>query len=84
MCFFARRAPFISAEEDDPLAIIEKKPEKKKVDEEMVDRIVAETQAQKPLKERIYDKVTIPVWALDVLIAGLVIALVCVMIFGRG
>ena len=66
------------------MAIIEKKPEKKKVDEEMVDRIVAETQAQKPLKERIYDKVTIPVWALDVLIAGLVIALVCVMIFGRG
>lgn len=66
------------------MAIIEKKPEKKKVDEEMVDRIVAETQAQKPLKERIYDKVTLPVWALDVLIAGLVIALVCVMIFGRG
>ena len=66
------------------MAIIEKKPEKKKVDEEMVDRIVAETQAQKPLKERIYDKVTLPVWALDVLIACLVIALVCVMIFGRG
>ena len=66
------------------MAIIEKTPEKKKVDEEMVDRIVAETQAQKPLKERIYDKVTLPVWALDVLIAGLVIALVCVMIFGRG
>ena len=66
------------------MAIIEKKPEKKKVDEEMVDRIVAETQTQKPLKERIYDKVTLPVWALDVLIAGLVIALVCVMIFGRG
>ena len=66
------------------MAIIEKKPEKKTVDEEMVDRIVAETQAQKPLKERIYDKVTLPVWALDVLIAGLVIALVCVMIFGRG
>ena len=66
------------------MAIIEKKPEKKKVDEEMVDRIVAQTQAQKPLKERIYDKVTMPVWALDVLIAGLVIALVCVMIFGRG
>ena len=66
------------------MAIIEKKPEKKKVDEEMVDRIVAETQAQKPLKERIYDKVTLPVWALDVIIAGLVIALVCVMIFGRG
>lgn len=66
------------------MAIIEKKPEKKKVDEEMVDRIVAETQAQKPLKERIYDKVTMPVWALDVLIGVLVVALVCVMIFGRG
>jgi len=76
--------PLFGNQEDNPLAIIEKKPEKKKVDEEMVDRIVAETQAQKPLKERIYDKVTLPVWALDVIIAGLVIALVCVMIFGRG
>ena len=66
------------------MAIIEKKPGKREIDEEMVDRIVAEAQRQKPLKERIYDKVTIPVWALDVLIAGLVIALVCVMIFGRG
>ena len=71
-------------QEEYPLAIVEKKPEKKKVDEEMVDRIVAETQQQKPLKERIYDKVTIPVWALDVLIAVLVAALVAVMIFGRG
>ena len=65
------------------MAIIEKKPGKRQVDEEMVDRIVAEAQKQKPLKERIYDKVTIPVWALDVLIGVLVIALVCVMIFGR-
>ena len=76
--------PLAAEQEGYPLAIIEKKPEKKKVDEEMVDRIVAETQAQKPLKERIYDKVTMPVWALDVLIGVLVIALVCVMIFGRG
>ena len=66
------------------MAIIEKKPGKQKVDEEMVDRIVAEAQRQKPLKERIYDKVTIPVWALDVLIGGLVVALVAVIIFGRG
>ena len=66
------------------MAIIEKKPEKRKVDEEMVDRVVAETQAQKPLKERIYDKVTMPVWALDILIGVLAAALVCVMIFGRG
>ena len=66
------------------MAIVEKKPEKQKVDEEMVDRIVAEAQRQKPLKERIYDKVTIPVWALDVLIGALVLALVAVIIFGRG
>ena len=66
------------------MAIIEKKPEKNKVDEEMVDRIVAEAQRQKPLKERIYDKVTIPVWALDVLIGALALALVAVIIFGRG
>ena len=66
------------------MAIIEKKPGKQKVDEEMVDRIVAEAQRQKPLKERIYDKVTIPVWALDVLIGALVVALAAVIIFGRG
>ena len=66
------------------MAILEKKPGKKQVDEAMVDRIVEETQKQKNFKERMYDKVTLPVWALDVLIAGLVIALVCVMIFGRG
>ena len=66
------------------MAIIEKKPEKQKVDEEMVDRIVAEAQRQKPLKERIYDKVTIPVWALDVLIGALVLVLAAVIIFGRG
>ena len=50
----------------------------------MVDRIVAEAQRQKPLKERVYDKVTIPVWALDVLIGVLVVVLAAVIIFGRG
>ena len=65
------------------MAIIEKKPGKKKIDEEMVDRIVEETKQRKNLKEQIYDKINIPVWALDVLIAVLVAALVAVMIFGR-
>ena len=67
-----------------PLAIIEKKPGKRKVDEEMVDRIVEETMKRKNLKEQIYDKITMPVWALDVLIAALVAALLLVIIFGRG
>ena len=65
------------------MAIIEKKPGKKKIDEEMVDRIVEETKQRKNLKEQIYDKINIPVWVLDVLIAGLGAALVAVMIFGR-
>ncbi|MGN0774217.1 MAG: hypothetical protein ACI4MP_10580 [Candidatus Ventricola sp.] len=65
------------------MAIIEKKPGKKKIDEEMVDRIVEETKQRKNLKEQIYDKINIPVWALDVVIAVLVAALVAVMIFGR-
>ena len=62
---------------------MEKKPGKKKIDEEMVDRIVEETKQRKNLKEQIYDKINIPVWVLDVLIAVLVAALVAVMIFGR-
>ena len=66
------------------MAIIEKKPGKKQIDEEMVDRIVEETKKQKNLKEQIYDKINLPVWVLDVIIALLVIGFVAVIIFGRG
>ena len=66
------------------MAKLEKKPGKKQIDEEMIDRIVEETQKQKNFKERMYDKVTIPVWALDILIVALFAALALVMIFGRG
>ena len=66
------------------MAIIEKKPGKKEIDEEMVDRIVEETKKQKNLKEQIYDKINLPVWVLDVVIALLVIGFVAVIIFGRG
>lgn len=63
----------------------DKKQEKKqeKIDEEMVDRIVKETQQQKGLKEQIYDKINIPVWALDILIAVLIAAFFAVVILGR-
>ena len=47
-------------------------------------RIVEETKQRKNLKEQIYDKITLPVWALDVLIVLLVAALALVIIFGRG
>ena len=66
------------------MAIIEKKPGKKPVDEKMVDRIVEETKHRKNLKEQIYDKINLPVWVLDVVIALLVIGFVAVIIFGRG
>ena len=66
------------------LAIIEKKDKKKEIDEAMVDRIVEETKKQKNLKEQIYDKINVPVWALDVLIVVLVVALLLVIVFGRG
>ena len=66
------------------MAIIEKKPGKKQIYEEMVDRIVEETKQRKNLKEQIYDKITIPVWALDILIVLLIAALALVIIFGRG
>ena len=65
------------------MAIVEKKSGKKQIDEEMVDRIVEETKQRKNLKEEIYDKINIPVWVLDVLIAVLVAALGAVLIFGR-
>ena len=66
------------------LAIIEKKDKKKEIAEAMVDRIVEETKKQKNLKEQIYDKINVPVWALDVLIVVLVAALLLVIVFGRG
>lgn len=66
------------------MAIIEKKPGKKEIDEEMVDRIVEETKKQKNLKEQIYDKINLPVWVLDVVIVLLVVGFVAVIILGRG
>ena len=66
------------------MAIIEKKPGKKQIDEEMVDRIVEETKKQKNLKEQIYDKINLPVWVLDIVIVLLVIGFVAVIILGRG
>ena len=66
------------------MATIEKKPGKKQIDEAMVDRIVEETKQRKNLKEQVYDKINVPVWALDILIIGLVVALVAVIILGRG
>ena len=66
------------------LAIIEKKDKKKEIDEAMVDRIVEETKKQKNLKEQIYDKINLPVWVLDIVIALLVIGFIAVIIFGRG
>lgn len=65
------------------MAIIEKKPGKKEIDEEMVDRIVEETKKQKNLKEQIYDKINLPVWVLDIVIALLIIGFIAVIIFGR-
>ena len=65
------------------MAIIEKKPGKREIDEEMVDRIVEDTKKQKNLKEQIYDKINLPVWVLDIVIALLVIGFIAVIIFGR-
>ena len=50
----------------------------------MVERIVEETKQRKNLKEQIYDKINLPVWALDVLIVLLVVALIAVILLGRG
>ena len=43
-----------------------------------------ETKQRKNLKEQIYDKINVPVWALDILIIGLVVALVALIILVRG
>ena len=65
------------------MAIIEKKPQKKKIDEEMVDQIVKETKKKQNLKEQIYDKINVPVWVMDVVIVLLVAAFLVVIFLGR-
>lgn len=65
------------------MAMSKKKPEQKKIDEEMIDRIVKETKQEKNLKEQIYDKINIPIWVLDIIIVASVIALAAILIFCR-
>ena len=65
------------------MAIIEKKPQKKEIDEEMVDQIVQETKKKKNLKEQIYDKINVPVWVMDIVIVLLVAAFLVVVFLGR-
>lgn len=60
-----------------------KKPKKKPVDEAMVDKIVEETKQAKTLKEQIYDRINIPIWVLDIVIAACVIALFYILVFKR-
>lgn len=62
-----------------------KKPrkEKPKIDEEAIDKIVEETKQQKNLKEQIYDRINIPIWLLDIVIAVMTIALAYILIFKR-
>ena len=62
-----------------------KKPrkEKPKIDEEAIDKIVEETKQQKNLKEQIYDRINIPIWLLDIVIALMTIALAYILIFKR-
>ena len=63
------------------MSLSEKTP--KKVDEAMVDRIIEEAQQQRSLKEQIYDRTNVPIWCLDILIAGLIVAFGAVIYFGR-
>ena len=40
--------------------------------------------ADKCLKERLYDKVNVPIWVLDLVIGGCILAIVYCLIVGRG
>ena len=60
-----------------------KKKEKPVIDEAAVDKIVEERKNEKNLKEQIYDKINVPIWVLDIVIALLVIGFIAVIIFGR-
>lgn len=40
--------------------------------------------ADKCLKERLYDKVNVPIWVLDLVIGGCILAIIYCLIVGRG
>ena len=59
------------------------KKEKKKIDDALVDKLAAESQSEKNLKERIYDQINIPIWLLDIVIVVCIAALAYIILFKR-
>ena len=55
----------------------------RKVDEAMIDKLAEEAKQAKNLKEQIYDKINVPIWLLDVIIAVSVAALFYIIVFKR-
>ena len=60
----------------------EKKP-KPQIDDGMIDEIIRERQNEKGWKEKMYDKINIPLWLLDIIIALLIGAFFYIIIFKR-
>ena len=60
----------------------EKKP-RQQVDDGMIDEIIRQRQSEKGWKEKMYDKINIPLWLLDIIIVLLVAAFFYIIIFKR-
>ena len=60
----------------------EKKP-KQQIDEGKIDEIIQQRQNEKGWKEKMYDKINIPLWLLDIIIALLIGAFFYIIIFKR-
>ena len=60
----------------------EKRP-KPQIDDGKIDEIIRERQNEKGWKEKMYDKINIPLWLLDIIIVLLIAAFVYILIFKR-
>ena len=60
----------------------EKKP-KQQIDEGKIDEIIQQRQNEKGWKEKMYDKINIPLWLLDIIIALLIGAFFYIILFKR-
>ena len=50
---------------------------------ENAERMPEKSIAEKTLKEQIYDRIHVPIWLLDLIIAAAIIALIAVILIGR-
>ena len=79
----ARQALLMDPERGGFLFFDKQKKPKQQIDDGMIDEIIQQRQNEKGWKEKMYDKINIPLWLLDIIIALLIGAFFYIIIFKR-